>query len=235
MTGLFLGRARLKRDAPVAALARLLVPQDGSARAAASHHLVWSLFADGPDRRRHFLWREEAPGRFMTLSVRPPPDRHELFHVESKPFEPMLEPGDRLGFALRANPVISRQETPGTRGRRHDVVMDALRRLPSGARADERPNAITVAGAAWLSRQGEVHGFTLAHGVSVDGYETVRIAREPAGGVRGPAPIRFGQLDFTGVLTVSDPPCFLAALAAGFGRSRAFGCGLMLIRRAPAP
>jgi len=34
------------------------------------------------------------------------------------------------------------------------------------------------------------------------------------------------------VLTVEDPPLFLVALAAGFGRARAFGCGLMLIRRA---
>jgi CRISPR system Cascade subunit CasE len=39
-------------------------------------------------------------------------------------------------------------------------------------------------------------------------------------------------LDFEGVLEVTDPVRFLAALANGFGRARAFGCGLMLIRRA---
>jgi CRISPR system Cascade subunit CasE len=228
MSGLFLSRARLKRDAPVAALARLLVPEDAAVRVAASHHLVWSLFADGPDRRRDFLWREERPGHFYMLSARPPTDPHKLFDLcAAKPFAPLLEPGDRLGFTLRANPVIARQAAHGQRGRRHDVVMDALHR-GTGERAAQRPDAIATAGAAWLNRQGAAHGFAPAGVVGIDGYETVRIARPKL------PPIRFGQLDFSGVLTVSDPPRFLAALAAGFGRSRAFGCGLMLIRRAPA-
>ena len=34
------------------------------------------------------------------------------------------------------------------------------------------------------------------------------------------------------LIEVTDPPAFLARLAAGFGRAKAFGCGLMLIRRA---
>jgi CRISPR system Cascade subunit CasE len=146
---------------------------------------------------------------------------------DPKPFAPLLEPSDRLGFALRANPVISRQETPGQRGKRHDVVMDALHR-GAGERAAQRPDAIVAAGTAWLNRQGAAHGFAPAGAVNVDAYETVRIARESL------PPIRFGRLDIAGVLTVGDPPRFLAALATGFGRSRAFGCGLMLIRRAPA-
>jgi CRISPR system Cascade subunit CasE len=230
MSDLFLSRARLNRDAPAQALARLLVPDDAAARAAAAHHLVWSLFADVPDRRRDFLWREEAPGRFMTLSSRQPADPHGLFVIESKPFAPTLEAGDRLGFSLRANPVISRQTAPGKRGIRHDVVMDALHRLPRDDRADERPNAIATAGVAWLGRQGDAHGFVPIGRSNVDGYETVHIPRE-----RSQDGIRFGRVDITGTLTVTDPVRFLAALVSGFGRSRAFGCGLMLIRRVPRP
>ena len=45
-------------------------------------------------------------------------------------------------------------------------------------------------------------------------------------------PWQFGILDLTGLLEVTDPPLFLSHLAAGFGRAMAFGCGLMLIRRA---
>jgi CRISPR system Cascade subunit CasE len=41
----------------------------------------------------------------------------------------------------------------------------------------------------------------------------------------------FGVLDISGVLEVHDPDRFLLRLAQGFGRARAFGCGLMLIRR----
>jgi CRISPR system Cascade subunit CasE len=226
VTELWLSRARLRRDAPSAALARLLVPDAADARAAAAHHLVWSLFADGPDRRRDFLWRQEGPGRFLALSARPPTNLSELFEIESKPFAPVISAGDRLGFALRANPVVARATAPGTRGKRHDVVMDALRDIPKGAqRAEARPDKLVEAGRAWLARQGAAHGFCPVEGVAVDGYARVRIPR--AGG----SPAVFGVLDFEGALTVEDPPSFLAALAAGFGRARSFGCGLMLIRR----
>jgi CRISPR system Cascade subunit CasE len=226
MTGLWLSRARLRRDAPVAALARLLVPDAAGARAAAAHRLVWALFADGPERQRDFLWREEAPGQFLALSARPPGNLDDLFELDFKPFAPALEPGDRLGFSMRANPVIARPAAPGQRGKRHDVVMDALYRMPAGERATTRMETVLAAGRAWLARQGTVHGFRPDPEVAVDGYETVVIPRDSG------SPVRFGVLDFTGVLTVEDPQQFLAALAAGFGRSRAFGCGLMLIRRA---
>jgi CRISPR system Cascade subunit CasE len=234
MTALFLSRACLRRDASVAALARLLVPDAAAARMASAHHLVWSLFADGPDRRRDFLWREERPGRYLTLSARLPADPHGLFDLDDpKPFEPDLAPGDRLAFMLRANPVVARSDASGKRGRRHDVVMDALHRMPSGERAAARPGAIVAAGSAWLARQGEAHGFASEDGLNVDGYETVRLLRDRSDRGERPEPIRFGVLDISGVLTVHEPDRFLAALATGFGRSRAFGCGLMLIRRAP--
>lgn len=40
MTTLFLTRARLRRDAPVAALARQLVPSEPGARTLAAHRLI---------------------------------------------------------------------------------------------------------------------------------------------------------------------------------------------------
>ena len=42
----------------------------------------------------------------------------------------------------------------------------------------------------------------------------------------------YSTLDFEGVLTVSDPDPLLPAIARGFGAAKAYGCGLMLIRRA---
>ena len=229
MTELFLSRARLRRDAPVAALANLLVPENAADRAAASHRLVWALFADAADRRRDFLWREEKPGQFMALSARPPADPHGLFDLESKPFAPKLSPGDRLGFTLRVNPVVARSEAPGKRGKRgkrHDVVMDLLRDVPKEERAKARPEAVLTAGRTWLARQGEANGFDPLGEVGVDGYDSVRIPRAAG------KPAVFGVLDISGVLEVRDPVCFLARLTQGFGRARAFGCGLMLIRRA---
>jgi CRISPR system Cascade subunit CasE len=225
MSELFLSRARLRRDAPVTALARLLVPPDPARRTDASHRLVWSLFADSPDRKRDFLWREEAPGRFMALSSRPPADPHGLFDVEFKRFEAVLRVGDRIGFTLRANPVVSRGEVKDQRGKRHDVVMDALRDVAPAERASRRPEVIISAGRSWFARQGEGNGFVPTGEAAIDGYDQIRIPRAAG------KPVVFSVLDLGGVLEVTDPPRFLARVAAGFGAARAYGCGLMLIRR----
>jgi CRISPR system Cascade subunit CasE len=226
MTALFLTRARLRRDGGLAALARLLVPEADGARTAAAHRLIWSLFCGAADQKRDFLWREEAPGQFLALSPRPPANPDGLFEVDYQDFAPLLAVGDRLGFRLRANPVVARAAAGKGRGKRHDVVMDALHSLPVGERAAQRLAKVVEVGGAWIARQGEQAGFSVIGTPSVDGYETVRLPRE------GVPPIRFGQLDIEGVLRVEDPARFMARLAEGFGRSRAFGCGLMLIRRA---
>lgn len=42
--------------------------------------------------------------------------------------------------------------------------------------------------------------------------------------------IQFSSVDYTGMLTVTDPGLFLQRLSQGYGKSRAFGCGLMLIK-----
>ena len=228
---LYLSRARLRRDASVAALAPLLLGNTGRGGPTRQpgHHLVWSLFADDPNRRRDFLWREMETGVFLILSARQPEDRHGLFEIaEPKPFTPVLEAGDRLAFSLRANPVIRRRGPSRSRSVKHDVVMDALRPGPKGDRAAHRLVAVREHGLAWLERQGVRAGFTVrANGVRVDGYDQHRIAR------KGSAPsMLYSTLDFEGVLTVSDPDPLLPAIARGFGAAKAYGCGLMLIRRA---
>lgn len=221
---LWLCRVRLRRDAPVNALAALLRPAGESSRIAATHRLIWTLFADSPDRRRDFLWREAGEAYFI-LSRRLPADPHRLFDIDPpKPFAPKLQPGNRLAFVLRANATLSKA-VRGARGRRSDVVMDAIHDLPAGSRAEARREAMVQAGLAWLNRQAEKSGFVLPDGsAGVQGYRILRLER------RGPD-AKVGVLDYEGWLEVHDPDAFLRALATGFGRAKAFGCGLMLIRR----
>lgn len=237
MTPLHLSRVRLRRDAPAAALAPILLPPDDGQRAGTVHRLLWTLFADDRHRRRDFLWREAGgtdlvPGRseFLVLSDRGPVDAHGLFHLETKEFAPALAPGDRLAFSLRANPVVTKPGDLNARGKRkrtrHDVVMERLRHVPKGERAEPRFGLVQEAGRDWLMQQGERYGFAVLEGLRVDGYETLRVPRE------GERPILFSVLDLDGVLEVRDPAAFLAALRGGFGKAKAFGCGLMLIRRA---
>jgi CRISPR system Cascade subunit CasE len=231
MGELWFTRARLRRTGSAAALAPLLAEPGRLDR---GHALVWSLFADAPDRRRDFLWRETGRGLFYLLSSRVPVDAHQLFDMDPpKTFSPRFTAGCRLQFSLHANPVVRRATTEarpagnGHRVRKDDVVMNAIKPLPKGERAAARFDAIDEAGRAWLRGQGEKAGFFFEPGeVLAEGYAEAEMRR------RGSRPIRFHTIEFDGRLTVTDPAAFTGALAKGFGSARAFGCGLMLIRRA---
>ncbi len=215
------------------------------------------LIVDAAGKNRLFLWREKSPGEYYILSRTPPQNGHDLFSLETQEFNPSLSSGDVLRFSLRANPVVTRKNARAEsspkrdgkgrkRGSRCDIVMDALteysgakgRRDAEGRtiRAQMRPEATEKAARFWIEEQGRKAGFALVNKPGDDGvflsasnYETVRIPR-----IRGQsyAPsATFGVLDFEGLINVTDPALFLDRLPCGFGKAKAFGCGLMLIRR----
>ena len=95
------------------------------------HQLLWKLF-DGDARhlfreensREQLGTRRSLPLYYVLSDQRPKPGS-TVFRVESKPFAPRLNAGDRLTFKLRANPTVSRREQGKKNSARHDVVMDA--------------------------------------------------------------------------------------------------------------
>jgi CRISPR system Cascade subunit CasE len=211
-----LTRATLRRDASVAALKPLLIQGNG-----ATHHLAWSLYADTPDRRRDFLFRDSGDGTLYALSDREPVDC-PLFEIASRAVS-VPHGGDRLSFTLRANPVVRIKRSDG-KTTKCDAIMHALRNVPRGdARREARMRIAHEVTEAWLRRLGETGGYTL-DAMALDAYRQERIAR------RGAAPVQFGVVDVAGVLTVTDGTAFVARQHDGFGASRAWGCGLMLTR-----
>ncbi|MCM2502576.1 type I-E CRISPR-associated protein Cas6/Cse3/CasE [Aureimonas altamirensis] len=241
---LYLSRVTLARTPATTALKALIDPVAGPARERlydrqrgrimdAHHRLIWALFADDPDRRRDYLWRAEGEGRFLVLSHRPPAtDGAGLFlKPETKLFAPMLRAGDALHFALRANATRTRKLVANASGTRVDVVMDALHALPSGRESDDRRQArmeaAQTAGLEWLARQGERAGFVVTRFTAAD-YSVVPLPAHR--GSREGQP-QFGVIEMSGQLTVKDGEALIAQIGQGFGRAKAFGCGLMLIRR----
>jgi CRISPR system Cascade subunit CasE len=122
--------------------------------------------------------------------------------------------------------------------------MDRKKRLAdAGKLASNIDDVIREAGLAWLRAQGERNGFRVAEvdrevvggdglierakepAVRVEGYRQHRILR------KGERAITFSTLDFEGVLEVADPAALLARIAQGLGPQKAFGCGLVLLRR----
>jgi CRISPR system Cascade subunit CasE len=238
MSELYLSRAVLRPAHE--RLGPLLFPGDPAQRVNASHRLVWTLFAPdaGP---RPFLYRETAPahasgraarGAFHVLSRVAPGDGDGLFDVETKIFAPDLRAGDRLRFSLRANPAVhvNVAEDGAVKVRRQDVVMRALHSVPKAERAARRPALVRSAGLAWLERQAERGGFRLPEPeqIDIDGYEQFLL--DPESRRKGRAAVH-SRLDYEGILEIVDPALFMTRVAEGFGRAKAFGHGLMLIRR----
>jgi CRISPR system Cascade subunit CasE len=192
------------------------------------HKAVWTLFADHAGRRRDFLYRLEwDSGRplLWTLSERPPRPMPRLWQARTRELKPVLRPGERLRFLLRANPVVTRG------GKRHDLVMEAKQRLrTAGVPKDSWPSEGQLAqehGTAWLTRHSEGRGFAVDPAqLLVTGYEVHTFTKGEG------EEIRFATCDFQGVLTVTDADALVRTVRQGIGPAKGFGCGLILLRRA---
>jgi len=218
----YLSRLQVRRDPATAALRGLIDPDDTARAMDAHHRMIWSAFADNPDATRDFLWRAEGQGRFTVLSARPPSEAGLFEEPKVKPFAPDLRAGDRLGFVLRVN------ATRTLKGKgRVDVVMERLHDVPKTERAEQRSVVAGSAARDWLERIGARDGFAV-HACDVQDY-SVQMLPDHRGKRKGQP--QFGVLDLSGSVEVTEAAAFLARVNAGFGRAKAFGCGLMLLRR----
>jgi CRISPR system Cascade subunit CasE len=221
---MYLSRVRLRRDPSVEALAPLLLPADPADRSAAEHRLLWSVMTDSPDRERDFLFRRQGEREWLVLSRREPLAGHGLFEVETKAWAPILAPGQNLGFALRAHATVDTKDNDRKR-QRLDVVMHRLRHVSPGQRALVRDTLAEEAAGDWLRMVGKRAGFHLRSLTQAE-YRTERVTR------RNGKPLDLGVLDLQGVLTVEESARLVETIAGGLGRCKAFGFGLMLLRRA---
>ncbi len=232
----------------------LIIPRPGFERRAAhdwlegaysEHQWLWRFFPSAPGTERDFLFRRrdtDGLPRFYVVSQRAPKIDSDEWQVQCREYRPQVPTGARLGFELRANPVVARAGEDGSK--RHDVVMDTKRRLlaarglPNWAswtphhttadgQLDPPPPLYEVVHSActnWLASRAEQHGFALDE-------STVAVAAyEQHGGKRGQ--LRFSTVDLAGELIVTDAERFAITLARGIGRAKAFGCGLLLVRPA---
>lgn len=222
----------------------LITPQPGREIAAAhqwmqgaysEHQWLWKFFPAPDGSPRDFLFRRSDVGstpRFYVLSKRRPAPFASAWSVRSREFSPRLEVGDQLQFDLRANPVVT--VSCDGKSKRHDVVMQRKKTLLQERglarwddwRGEDKPSLYTLAGetcSRWLIERGKRLGYEVdAQSLSVEAYQQHRGKKES---------MRFSTVDFSGTLTVLDPEAFACALFNGIGHAKAFGCGLLLVRR----
>lgn len=206
------------------------------------HQWLWNFLPAEAGTQRDFLFRRRdgennSPG-FYLLSAREPVSISSAWQVHAKPFNPQLTQGQQLGFDLRVNPVVT--HTINGKSRRDDVVMHkkkqllaerGINRWSDWNDADiEKPllyDLIQESCTHWLDRRSETCGFRLLDSedgkqLRVDGYLQQRADKKG---------IRFSTVDYSGTLEVVNPELFEKTLFQGIGKAKAFGCGLMLIRR----
>ncbi len=197
------------------------------------HKKIWELVSRNENQKRNFLYRVEYDAyqnikHIYLLAPNQISFQKNIKIAVSPRYQPQIETGEFLFFKLRANPIIKRKENG--KAKEYSLVMDAKHQFKkNGKNYQERfylDELIYDVGMKWLIRKGEQHGFSVKQfEVKIDNDREYHVT--PTG--KGSFMIR--TLDFEGALTVVDPRLFVDVLYKGVGSAKAFGCGLMLVRR----
>lgn len=212
------------------------------------HQLLWKGFPGVPRNtgKTYFLYRydqHDAGHNVLVQSVIPPDwskvdADNDALVVQVKEFAPDRIPaGTRLNFFVRANPVVRRKgyedRVDRKRCGRHIVVGSnrALQAERMGVKVEVIPTREQQL-VQWLQRQGAQGGFDIA----ADMHDVPCVTIGPnldvvVGRAKGSPPMTFTTVDFEGILVVREPAAFAATVANGIGRGKAFGFGLLSVKR----
>jgi CRISPR system Cascade subunit CasE len=198
------------------------------------HKFIWELFPRNTEIKRDFLYRrvdERLGPLFYVLSRRKPTNQPEGWVIDTKKFEPIIKAGDMFQFSLRVNPVVTRKPEGNLskKRKRDDIYMDALAKYKDSPDIPRPSNTQILSESVyeWLDKRSEACGFSLLKAsVLVEGYQRAELQKSTK-----KDSIQFGVVDLSGRLTVTNAELFYKTLNQGIGKARAFGCGLLLIKR----
>jgi CRISPR system Cascade subunit CasE len=194
------------------------------------HQLLWSLFPDDPDAKRDFLYRKDInkgyPAYYI-VSKRKPVSDVSFLKIATKEYKPKLIPGQKFSFCLRVNPVVAKKTEGVKNSKHHDIWINAQKKAKEeGLEASERYLFAENQAKKWLTDRSESLGFTVnSNALIIEGYNQFRFFKQNTKNH-----ITIGVLDYSGIGEVINPDALLNTLYHGVRKSKAFGCGLMLIK-----
>jgi CRISPR system Cascade subunit CasE len=232
----FFSKITLRDSVPISVLRTLLT--DGYA----PHKTLWQLLSHSPNQQRNFLFRYDVEPRsglpqFYVLSEQRPIE-NELWSVQvaRHSYTEFLQhlnilEGSTFRFSLRANPTYSppkkHRATPSEK--RRDLIIHLRKHIPKnadGVREESHAETEHRACKEWLKRRQNL-GFELVapdESLLVRQYDQIRFRHKEH-------ITMLSRVDMEGVLRVTDVQKFQDNLTKGIGHGKAFGCGLLLIRR----
>lgn len=199
------------------------------------HQLLWKGFPGiaRNESENRFLYRHEENDTLHSVLVQSATspnwssleDEAEGTTAQIKEFDPTGIPnGTQLRFMIRANPVTKRKYADGKA--RHIVIGSDRHRLAElmGVELKDLPSRDDLL-VEWLQRKGAEGGFVLEQCVPGPNHDLV------VGKPKQTEHATFTGVDFSGILRITDPNAFANTLRHGIGRGRAFGFGLLSVKR----
>lgn len=210
-------------------LSRVEIPWGSAANPYNLHKAIWDLFPGQEKEQRKsveedrtgFLFRVESnkagqSARLLVQSLQEPKSLSgRAFITATKAFEPDPKEGQLLAFVLTANPVKTIADTQGRLNNKRDRPKRC--RVPLISEKEQ---------AEWLARKLSV----VAEIKSVQIHkESPKFFYKNKSGDKQNG--KHQLITFEGVLEVKDSEGLKRMLRNGIGPAKAFGCGLMLVRR----
>jgi len=150
--------------------------------------------------------------------------------LASKPMPETFPEGMRLGFELRACPVV-RKASDGPkwhRGQEVDAFLSRVWELDDPTVDVDREEVYRD----WLKDHLERRGGADPLAISMDRFSIERMSRRTHGNEREVRTIQRPDVTLTGTLRVVDARAFSDVLRTGVGRHKSFGFGMLKVRRA---
>lgn len=190
------------------------------------HREMWSLFPDGPDKDRDFVYAVSEGGRrIYCVSDRVPQCDSKKWLIETKPYDPTIQEGDVYRFHTCVNPTVANSNTG--KHQRHDVVMDLKRRIRESGENVPMHDIIQRSVTDWFIRKGTLNGFEPVNGPEL----LISSYRHHESYKAGVHKIVYSSVDIDGYVRVTDPDRFRQMLFRGLGSAKGFGCGMFMIMR----
>ena len=150
--------------------------------------------------------------------------------VASKPMPEVFPKGMKLGFELRACPVV-RKASDGPKwneGQELDAFLSRVWEIDDPSVEVDREETYIN----WLKRQFEIRGGAELISAQMKHFSIERMSRRNHKSNRKLKNIQRPDVTLTGKLEVTDAKAFEDLLKSGIGRHKSFGFGMLKIRRA---
>lgn len=204
-------------------LSRVEIPWQSARNPYEFHRQLWRLFPGEPKEtrssnegvRQGFLFRVEQastgrPACLLVQSRQSPSAASGVALTNTKEFSPQPAVGQRLAFVLTANPVKTIQDAQ--RDSKSGKLSEKCR-VPLISEEDQR---------AWIVRK--LEAAAEVESVTVLPHAPTYFRKGNRGG-------KLVTITYEGVLKVTNPVALVGLMENGIGPAKAFGCGLLLVRR----